>query len=273
MSKVVPFNHSRLAREFWLNGRAADCPIIDVHGHMGAHYAIYFPIAEAEKMVVHLERANAKLVFSHHWPLFTPGDFGNRETYEIVRRFPERLRMYIGINPHFPEAIRRDLDRFEEWRPYAVGLKFLADYHCTPVTDPKFAPALEFADAHALPALFHTWGGSVCDGPKPMREIIERYPNMKFLLGHSYSGEWDEAIRIVRDYPERVFLELTSIPGRAGTVEYLVAGAGSANILLGTDLPWFDEFQAVGGILGTTLGEDDIRNILYRNAQKLFPGF
>ncbi|MPN60019.1 hypothetical protein SDC9_207742 [bioreactor metagenome] len=56
-------------------------------------------------------------------------------------------------------------------------------------------------------------------------------------------------------------------------IEKLVAGAGSERILFGTDLPWFDEYQAVGGIVGAKISEDDMHNILHRNAQRLIPGF
>ena len=34
-------------------------------------------------------------------------------------------------------------------------------------------------------------------------------------------------------------------------------------------MPWFDEYQAVGGVLSAKITEDDMRNILYRNAQKI----
>ena len=62
----------------------------------------------------------------------------------------------------------------------------------------------------------------------------------------------EDAIQLVRDYPDNVYLELTSLPGRAGVIETLVRGAGSERILFGTDLPWFDEYQLSSGILDQT---------------------
>jgi predicted TIM-barrel fold metal-dependent hydrolase len=34
-------------------------------------------------------------------------------------------------------------------------------------------------------------------------------------------------------------------------------------------MPWFDEYQAVGGVLCAQISEEDKLNILYRNAEKL----
>ena len=37
---------SPLVKAFWEKGRLDDCPVIDMHGHMGPWPAIYFPRAE-----------------------------------------------------------------------------------------------------------------------------------------------------------------------------------------------------------------------------------
>ncbi len=269
---VKNFNFSPLARAFYENGKVDDCPVFDVHGHMGSHNGIYFPLASPEAMVRHLERVNGKLIFSHHHALFDPA-FGNEEAYQIVRRFPERLRMYVAINPHYPEAIGRDIAAFEHWRPFAVGFKLLAGYHRLPVDHPSYAPVLEYADRHRLPVLFHTWSNCPFNGPEPMRRVVERYGGLQAICAHAFNPDWESAVKLVNDFPGRVYLELTSIPGTAGAVEYLVAKAGSRTLLFGTDLPWFDEYQALGGVLGARIGEEDIRNILYRNAQELIPDF
>ena len=43
----------------------------------------------------------------------------------------------------------------------------------------------------------------------------------------------------------------------------------SDRIVYGTDMLWFDEYQAVGEVLSAKISEDDMRNILCRNAQKI----
>ena len=42
---------SPLAEAFWRDGRCDDCPVYDMHGHMGAWHSIYFPRPEASDMI------------------------------------------------------------------------------------------------------------------------------------------------------------------------------------------------------------------------------
>lgn len=256
-----------LAETFWKNGKA-DFPIYDMHGHMGSHNGIYFRRCEPEDMARHLRRIGVKhLLFSHHHNLW--GSMRNGAVVDICRRYPDLYRMYVGIVPHYPENIREDLKLFDSWRPYAVGLKCLADYHQLPLTDKKYEYAFSFAEERGLPVLCHTWGGSPLDGGAVMLELVRRYPNIRFFMGHSIFGEWDYAERCVRESARNVYLELTAIPGERGLIEMLVRRVGSEKLLFGTDMPWFDEYQAVGGVLSAKISDEDKRNILYRNAERL----
>jgi uncharacterized protein len=260
--------NSALAKEFWENGKSDSCPIYDMHGHMGPLGSIYFPRGDTEGMIQTMDECGVKmLVFSHHLALFSP-DFGNRPSIEAVRRYPNRLRAYCVINPNYPEEAEKDIAAFDDHRDVFVGFKFLSDYHKVALTDDRYTPALKFADANGLLTLMHTWGGSQYDGPKPVRQIAERYPNIKFLLGHSCHGEWDEAVKLARDFPN-IYLELTAVFDDRGVIEKFASEAGSDRMLFGTDLPWFDPHHAVGVLLSSHISDDDRRNICYRNAVKL----
>ena len=258
-----------LANRFWESGTVEDCPVYDMHGHMGPHYGIYFKRCQPADVVAHLKRCGVRrLVFSHHDVLF--GSRRNADVVEMCKAFPEHLRMYVGINPHYPERIREDLADFEKWRPWAFGLKFLCDYHHVPANASEFRYALDFANERGLPILNHTWGGSPCDGGPIMLEIAQKYPNVKFFMGHSIYGDKEYSRRVVTETPGNVWLELTAIPGDLGHIERLVRDVGSERILYGTDMPWFDEFQGIGGVLSAEISDEDKRNILYRNIENLF---
>lgn len=256
-----------IAEAFWKNGKA-DFPIYDMHGHMGEHYAIYMKHSDPASVAAHLQRIGVKrLVFSHHEALWGSGR--NALSFEICRQYPDLFRMYVVINPNFPEQIQEDLALYDTWKPYVVGLKFLASYHEVSVVDKRYETALKFADERGLPCLFHTWGSSCYCNGEPMLKLVQKYHNMTFLLGHSIFGQFDYAERCVKESTGNVYLELTAIPGENGIIERLVNSVGSERIFFGTDMPWFDEYQAVGGVVSARISEDDIRNILYRNAEKL----
>ena len=269
MKKQMPIRPgSKLAREFWETGRSASCPVYDMHGHMGVWKGIYFPCAEPERMIWNMDKAGVKLIcFAHHWALFSP-EMGNDPAIEAVRKYPDRMRAYMGIIPHYPEIIARDLARFDEYRDVFVGLKFLADYHQVRISDDAYRSALEFADGKRLPVLLHTWGGSQFNGAEEIRKIAAKYPHVTFFLGHSLNNHWQEAIEIAKEFPN-TYLELTSVPGARGVLEILCEGAGSDRILFGTDLPWFEEHQGIGSLLSADITDDDIHSILHRNAERI----
>jgi uncharacterized protein len=260
---------SDLAREFWEHGSAPSCPIYDMHGHMGFFHSIYFPRGDAADMVRTMDEAGVRLlVFSHHAALNSP-ELANGPSIDAVRRFPDRLRAYCMVNPNYPEQVARDLESFDALFPDVyVGFKFLSDYHQIALTDSRYQPAWERADAQGLLVLAHTWGSSRFDGEDVVREVAERYPNAKLLLGHSCHGAWDAAVALARDFPN-VYLELTAVFDDRGVIEKFAREAGSRQMLFGTDLPWFDPHHAIGVLLNADITDEDRHNICHRNAERL----
>lgn len=261
--------NSELSRDFWEHGKSAACPIIDMHGHMGHFHSIYFPRGDTAGMIRTMDECGVRmLLFSHHTALFSP-DLANTRAVEAVRAYPDRLRAYCMINPNYPEIVERELASFDSLYPDVyVGFKFLSDYHQIALTDDRYRPAWELADARGLLVLAHTWGGSQYDGEDVVREVAGRYPNAKFLLGHSCHGRWDAAVQMARDFPN-VYLELTAVFDDRGVIEKFVREAGSDRMLFGTDLPWFDPHQAIGVLLNAGITDADRHNICHRNAERL----
>jgi len=259
---------SRLAEAFWRDGRCDDCPVIDMHGHMGRWKGIRFPKADTDAMIGTMDRCGVRmLVFCHHDALFCP-DVGNAANVEAVRRHPHRLRAYLGINPNTPDAIAADLESFDEYPDVYVGLKMLSPYHQSSLTDAAYERAWAFANERKLLVLSHTWGMRESCGPGIVREIAGKHPDLTFLAGHSMHGEWDEACAVARDHPN-VYLELCAVLDDRGAMEtFAEAGLGD-RMLFGTDLPWFDPAHGFGAVFSADLDDETRRNILHRNAQRL----
>lgn len=250
------------------DGRASDCPIIDMHGHWGPFAGIHLPAVNVETAYKLMERSGVELlVFCHHSSLLCP-DIGNRANIDAVRAYPAKLRAYCGLNPNYPEAIRKDVDAYDEYPDVYVGFKMLSDYHKIAINDDAYKPAWEYADSHRLPVLLHTWNGSVFCTAELISWAAATYPSAKILMGHSLHEDWVSAGRLARDYPN-VYAELTAVLDSRGGVEYLVETAGSHKVVFGTDFPWFSYPYYIGALIGSGASEEDMRNILYRNAKKI----
>jgi uncharacterized protein len=264
-------NDTPLSRAFWQTGRCEACPVIDMHGHLGAFAGIWFPRGAVEGMVHTMDQAGVRMqCLVSHASLLVP-DIGNRATIEAVRRYPDRLRGYLAINPNYPEQIARDLAAYDSQADVWVGLKFLPDYHGKPMDDPASVPAWEFANERELLVLVHTWGGSNLNGASQIKAIAQRHPRLKLLMGHSLHGEWKAATELAREFPN-LYLELTAVLDDRGVVEQFVAAGLSERILFGTDNPWFHPHQGIGTLLSADITDADRHNILHRNAERLLAG-
>lgn len=254
---------------FWEHGLAKDCPIYDMHGHMGPHNGIYFPYADPGLMVRRMERAGVKLLaFSHHTALSSPAA-GNSLSLEAARKYPGRLKAYCVINPNYPDLAERELEGYERCSDAYIGFKLHPDLHKTRLSGDGYGAALTYADEKSLPVLTHTWAGSPHCGEKEARKTAETYPDVKLILGHSLHGAWERAAALAAEFPN-VYLDLCAvIDQRAGILERFVSVAGSEKILFGTDFPWFSHHYYIGGVLAADIEDEDRRNIFYRNARKL----
>ncbi|HEO71413.1 MAG TPA: hypothetical protein ENN80_09125 [Candidatus Hydrogenedentes bacterium] len=244
------------------------CPVIDVHGHLGPFHGIFMPEAALDSMVSALERYGYEhLVLSPHSALDGDTREGNREMLDAVSNYPGRLYGYCTVNPNFPDEIQPEMDRYLG-RPGVVGIKIHPSMHGRAVGDDTYVPVWERAQADRLMVLSHTWGLDGGCGAKDMREIAERYPDVRLLLGHSCYGAWKDAIALAKEFPN-VYLELTAAYHAYGVLEWMCREAGSEKVLFGTDYPWFDPFLAIGCVVFAHIGEDEMRNILYTNARLL----
>lgn len=261
--------YSPLRRAFREHGRVDDCPVYDLHAHMGPWQAIYMPYNDVDSMARRMDLAGVRLVvFCHHSSLNCP-DLANTQNLTDARKYPDRLKAWCVINPHYPQTVARDLKDYDRNADVWAGLKLHPDIHAVPMTDKRYRYALEWADERALPMLSHTWRGSPYNGETEVRAFAERYPRIRFLMGHCLHDNWDEAVSIARDY-ENVYLDLTAVNDeRTGVIEKFVAGAGSNKVVFGTDYPWFNHHYYIGAVLAAEITDEDRRNILYRNARRI----
>ncbi len=263
---------SPLAEAFWEKGQLDDCPVYDMHGHMGPLASIYMPRAEPEDMLRSMDQAGVRmLVFSHHEALMEP-EHGNDATIRAVRKYPERFRGYMVINGNHMDFVERDLARFDELSDVFIGLKFLSSYHGVSMDDARYDEVWSFAEDRRLVVLCHTWGGSDTCGAEQVRAVAEKHPEVRLLMGHSVHGKWDQAAKLATDFPH-VYCELTAVFENYGVLELFEKRGCSRRMLFGTDLPWFSPLHGVGCVLSAHISDETRHNILHRNARELLEPF
>ncbi len=254
--------NSELALEFWRTG-ILPCPIRDFHAHMDEHAEIYFPFSSADEMVKDMDRNGVKsLFFCGHFALDDPL-YGEQYNVKAVRKYPDRLRAYHIIHSRCLDP-EREIREVDENPDVYVGFKLLGDYNRFPVDDPVHDPYYEYLNETKKFLLLHTWGGSAWD----VESIAKRFPEIRIICGHSFFSRQKEGAERLKKYPN-VYFELTAIPIVRGYLEDIVNAAGSERVLFGTDLPWFSTMHGIGMVLGADIGDEDRKNIFYRNGDRL----
>jgi len=249
-----------------------DAYIVDAHAHMGPYFN--FMVGDdgsPEAMVRSMDRLGIDVsMVSPHIAITCDFREGNRHAAAAAEQFPGRIVPFIVVNPNYPTAeTEAEIGHWHEITGIKA-FKFHASLHKTDTMHAGYAPAYEYANAHGLPILSHSWSGS--GGPmKVIETLAERYPHVQFVNAHSASG-WqviDEACALAEKF-DRVHLDLTGSRLVYGGLERMVERVGAERILWGTDNPFIDPRPGLGRMLCADVPEDDKRRMLGLNAKALY---
>jgi len=258
---------STLLADYIELGHCPTCRVIDLHGHYGPWPGIYLPNANEQAMLMTMDRCGTETLVSSGHTALADMRLGNPEMAAVARRHLGRWYAYLVCNPRYPVELAAQLATYDDERAY-VGLKLHPTMHDYPLDGPDYAPVYAFAAERRAMVLTHTWGHNALCGPARLRAVAERYPEITFIAGHAFHGEFEAGIEVALSCPN-VMLELTAAYSVRGAVELLVAGAGADRVLFGCDLPWFDPHYALGCVLFAHIDEQAQRAILRENALKL----
>lgn len=248
-----------------LAGRPIDlCLVIDAHGHLGEPPNFALPESTAASVVRVMDRLGISLSCVSSMPaLFGDAARGNRIVAAAMREFPQRFFGYMVADVGYPETIVPEFERclqagFKGVKIWSYGAK-----PGLPYDHPNYRPVFEFANAHHLPVLAHTWGAEL----DQLEPAIHSFPNITWLMAHTASSQKEKYIRFGKDYPN-VYLELCFSPCPRGLVEELVSEGLADKLIFGSDCTFMSATQQIGRVLFAQLSPQDKAKILGQNAKR-----
>ncbi|MHB9023173.1 MAG: amidohydrolase family protein [Armatimonadota bacterium] len=261
MSRMTP-----LVREFLQHGRSLACPVIDLHTHPDRFRGIYFPDPSVEGILRGMDRCGvARIAGAPHAGLVDP-HAGNAVILALLQAHPDRFLGYWAYSPKYPELLEEaQAAPFEH--PGVIGYKIHPAWVGLSLKDDAYQPLFAWANAHRLILLSHTWRGEHY-GADACRWVAERYPEMRFILGHSLYDDHDGALALAADFPH-VYLDLCAAERLPGFIDRAVRQGLTPKILFGTDFPWFDPHYGIGCVLFADIEDEDRHAILHGNAERL----
>ncbi|CAN5464268.1 amidohydrolase family protein [soil metagenome] len=149
-------------------------------------------------------------------------------------------------------------------------------------TDPLLDPVWGAIEDAAVPVVIHCGSGPMPGthtGPAPIRALLGRFPRLPLIIAHLGMPEYGDFLGLSEEYNE---VRLDTTMAFTGFVEEMMPFpaelrsrllAAGERILFGSDFPnipyaYADALQAITELDG--VDDDWVRNVLFRNAEKLF---
>ena len=157
----------------------------------------------------------------------------------------------------------------------AIGIKLLASRRAD---DPLLDPIATVAAERGLPVLHHIWQHRRRDWPSQeisdgadLARLAERHPRARFILAHiGGGGDYMHTFPAVVETPN-IFPDLSGSGVDRGMLDAAVAALGAQRLLWGCDLTMCTGLAKLLALDAIGLSDEDIVNIRWKNAVKLFP--
>jgi predicted TIM-barrel fold metal-dependent hydrolase len=250
------------------NGQPIDhCLVIDAHAHIGENQIFAYPDTSLPTLIARMDRLGIACVcVSPMGGLYGKARLGNDMAIAASRRYPGRIYAYMCIDPGYPERATAEMQRSLDAGVRAVKIHSYATRPFLSYDSANLTPLYEFADAHSLPLLAHTFTAEELQQIEPQ---FARYQRVGFILAHTGACGLDRYIRLAREY-SNVYLETCLSASPRGLVESLVSAGLAGKVLWGSDQYFMDASQQLGRVLFAQISEDDKRKILGANAARVF---
>jgi uncharacterized protein len=264
---------------------AGTAPLIDAHAHFyhaGAGRtdwrdlnAARFRAGECIGITYHVASVLGSYGFSSPTYFPSPADVaaGNDAMLEIAQREQRRVRMYVTVNPNYTHHAIEEIERCVARG--AIGIKLLASRRAD---DALLEPIAELAGERQLPVLHHIWqhrrrewpSQEISDGADLAR-LASRHPNVSFILAHiGGGGDYAHTFPAIVDMPN-VYPDLSGSGVDRGMLDDAVAALGARRLLWGCDLTMETGLAKLRALDHIGLADDDLADIRWRNAARLFP--
>jgi hypothetical protein len=250
-----------------LAGQPIDqCLVIDAHAHLNENPIFPFLDTSLETLVARMDRLGIQRVCVSSLPaIYGKARLGNDHVIAAMRRYPGRIFGYMCVDPGYPERIVPEMERCMAAGVRAVKIHSYATRPLLAYDSPNLTPLYEFANAHSLPLLAHSF---TIEELQQLQPQFAKYPRVNFLLAHTGACGLSPYTRLAREYAN-VYMETCLSVSPRGLIEAIVAEGLGSKVLWGSDEVFMDASQQLGRVLFARISEADKRKILGENAARV----
>ncbi len=187
----------------------------------------------------------------------------------------DRVIPFPSVHPADPKRIER-IDRIAD--EGFLGVKLHPFYQDFYAAEDSMAEYYQRVSERGLLLVVHT-GFDIAfprqrrADPRTMREIGERFPELKLVVTHLGAWQqWDEVRQYLLGRP--VYMEISMAMEDLGPAisRQMLMAHPAEYLLFGTDSPWTDQATTLAQLRALDLAEPRLSRMLYRNAHELLAG-
>ncbi len=260
-------------------------PLIDAHAHFyhaGAGRADWADVNAARfragdriGITYHVASVLGSYGFSSPTYFPSPEDTtrGNDAMLDICAREPDRVRMFVTVNPNDTQHALGEIERCVSRG--AIGIKLLASRRAH---DPLLDPIAEIGAERGLPVLHHIWqhrqrewpSQEISDGVDLAR-LAARHPSAQFILAHlGGGGDYRHTLPAIADLPN-MFADLSGSGVDRGMLDGALEVLGAQRLLWGCDVTICTGLAKLRALEVIGLTADEMRDVRWRNAARICP--
>ena len=198
----------------------------------------------------------------------------------FARAYEDKIGVAVWVKP-LTETVTSELEiLIENNRDIIYALKLHPFHSKISPMDEKVKPFLELAKKYKLPVVSHT-GGCEEASPVHLYEAAKAYPEIPFVMVHMGLGSDNKEALDLLGKADNLYGDTTWVPMET-TIE-AIKRYGSKKMLFGSDMPIdgvdtyaFNPkgersvYQDYFHILPKKITEDEYKDLMYRNALKVF---
>jgi uncharacterized protein len=198
---------------------------------------------------------------------------GNDAMYGIATDEPARVRAFVHVNPNHTDHALREIERGAALG--AIGVKLSASRRAD---DRLVDPIASEAGRRGMPVLHHVWqhrqrewGMQEASDAIELTRLAMRHPGTNFILAHiGGGGDWAHTINVIRDVPN-IFPDTSGSGVDRGMLDAYLDALGPQRLLWAADLTLCTGLAKLRALEVIGMPGDDLDDICWRNAQRIFP--
>ena len=201
-------------------------------------------------------------------------------TVNFARNNAERIFVAAWVKPKNEQPDKDFYDLIERNLDVIKAIKFHPYHSAEPFNSENTEGFIRLAQTFSLPVITHTALDQFSRGDL-VAEMAKKYPDVKFIMAHlELNSDNLHAIDLCKETPN-LYGDTAWVSFES--VKKFVAECGSERILFGSDMPIDGEdtyektktgtravYQDYFAKAYTELGEENAKNLMFRNAQRIF---